>query len=393
MPEEGIWIGGCNHVAKLKGFWSYVHRDDYAEGDRISQLARDVVAQFEMLTGETIELFLDKDSIEWGEVWRVKINESLASVAFFIPVMTPRYFMSAECRREFQFFARRATNLGVKELVLPLLYVDTRSLYEESPEDDMIALIRTFQWADWTDLRFTERSSEAYRRAVAGLASRIVEANDRAAEVAAAFVLPSQEPETEAVKEEVSGVLDRLSATEKTIPEWTATVEAVAVQVNLVGEIMTEATAELEKADTRGRGFAGRLAITKHTAERLSAPAQRVWALGNEFASQLHEVDEGIRTIIAQIAAAPAAFKTAPQYIEFFTTIRTLSASTQESLQSARSFIDSMAPLEAMSRDLREPVRRLRQGITLMLEAQEVSAEWVRLIDKISIEPGAASDA
>jgi hypothetical protein len=90
MPEEGIWIGGCNHVAKLKGFWSYVHRDDYAEGDRISQLARDVVAQFEMLTGETIELFLDKDSIEWGEVWRVKINESLASVAFFIPVMTPR---------------------------------------------------------------------------------------------------------------------------------------------------------------------------------------------------------------------------------------------------------------------------------------------------------------
>jgi len=393
IPEEGIGIGGYNQVAKLKGFWSYVHSDDYAEGGRVSQLAHDVVSQFEMLTGETIELFLDKDSIEWGETWREKIDESLASVAFFIPVMTPRYFMSAECRREFQFFARRARNLGVKELVLPLLYVDTRDLHEESPEDDMIALIRTFQWTDWTDLRFTERSSEAYRRAVAGLASRIVEANERAAEVAAAIVPPKQEPEPEPDKEETSGVIDRLAAAEKTMPQWASTVEAVSEQVNLVGAIMTEAVADLVKADALGKGFAGRLAITKRAAERLSVPAQRVWVLGNEFASQLHEVDDGIRTFIAQIAAASATSEAAAAYIEFFNTIRTLTGTTQESLQSARSFVDSMAPLEAMSRDLREPIRHLRQGITLMLEAQEVSAEWVRLIDKISIEPAAASDA
>lgn len=85
-----------------QGFWSYVHADDQAEGERISRLARDVSAQFEMLTGEPITLFLDKDAIRWGEDWRATIDTSLASVAFFIPVMTPRYFMSAECRREFQ---------------------------------------------------------------------------------------------------------------------------------------------------------------------------------------------------------------------------------------------------------------------------------------------------
>ena len=68
--------------------------------------------------------FLDKDAIKWGDEWKNKIDSSLASVAFFIPVLTPRYFMSPECRSELQYFARRATSLGLKELVLPLLYLD-----------------------------------------------------------------------------------------------------------------------------------------------------------------------------------------------------------------------------------------------------------------------------
>jgi len=66
-------------VANLDGFWSYVHDDDDADNGRISQLARDVVKQFEMLTGEKISLFLDRDKIDWGENWKTKIDTSLAS--------------------------------------------------------------------------------------------------------------------------------------------------------------------------------------------------------------------------------------------------------------------------------------------------------------------------
>ena len=74
-------------MAKSQGFWSYVHADDQAEGGRLSRLARDVADQFQMLTGETTSLF--QDAIKWGENWRDKIDSSLASIAFFIPVMTP----------------------------------------------------------------------------------------------------------------------------------------------------------------------------------------------------------------------------------------------------------------------------------------------------------------
>jgi hypothetical protein len=74
------------------GFWSYVRADDRAEGGRIVQLARDVKQQFEFLSGEEIELFLDVDGIGWGDDWRDKIDDRLAKAAFFIPVLTPRYF-------------------------------------------------------------------------------------------------------------------------------------------------------------------------------------------------------------------------------------------------------------------------------------------------------------
>ncbi len=157
--------------------WSYVHDDDNADNERISRLARDVSSQYEMLTGEELNVFLDKDAIEWGEEWRDRIDKSLISVPLFIPVLTPRYFQSSECRRELQFFAHNATELGEKELVLPLLYVDVPSLHEEAPSDDLIALIKTFQWEDWRDLRFTEVDSEKYRRGVDKLATRLVEAN------------------------------------------------------------------------------------------------------------------------------------------------------------------------------------------------------------------------
>jgi len=40
------------------GFWSYVHADDDAERGRISQLAREVMAQYRLNTASELDLFL-----------------------------------------------------------------------------------------------------------------------------------------------------------------------------------------------------------------------------------------------------------------------------------------------------------------------------------------------
>jgi hypothetical protein len=372
-------------MTQWKGLWSYVHADDQDEGGRIRQLARDVKAQFEMQTGDTIELFFDADAIEWGDKWREKIDDGLATIAFFMPVLTPRYFQSAECRRELQSFARRAEGLGVKELVLPLLYVNVEGLHEDEPGDDLMALVKAFQWQDWTDLRFEDTSSGPYRRGVSNLAQRLVRANALAdqAQIAVSALTPAADDNAD----ESAGLLDRLAAMEETFPQWSETLEAIGNGINGIGEIVSRGATDIEKVDSHGKGFAGRLAIARRVSNEMKEATEGIWTAGNRFASQLHTVDEGMRLLIERI---PPEVEVNPEFkgeaCEFFVTIRELAASTNEGLDSVQEMIDNIVPLEAMSRDMRAPLRRMRQGLTTMLEAREVADEWVRLIDDCGLD-------
>jgi hypothetical protein len=372
-------------VAELKGFWSYVHADDDADGGRATRLARDVAAQYEMLTGEKIDLFLDRDDVSWGEEWRKRIDESLSSIAFFIAVLTPRYFLSSECRRELQKFARSARDLGIEELVLPLLYVDIPSLHEDTPSDDLVALVKTFQWEDWRELRFSDVGSSEYRRGVARLAQRLVEANKKAAETDVAAAARELVP-SEGDADDSPGVLDQLAAAEETLPQWQTTLEAIGEEIQLIGQIVQEAAEEMGRGDAQGKGFAARLTVARNVSRRLREPSERVWSFGNEFASQLYQIDSGFRALIEQasreVRESP---EYRPQVCVFFSAIRGLSAAAQEGLASMQSMIDAISPVETMSRDLREPLRRLRQGLTLMVEAREVTDEWVDLIEGTGI--------
>jgi hypothetical protein len=131
-------------MAEVAGFWSYARADDEAEGGRITRLARRVQTEYALITGEEIDVFLDRDDLEWGVEWKRRIDAALLGTAFFIPVLTPRYFSRPECRRELLTFVGHAASLGVNELLLPLLYVDVPDLSPDS-DDEAIALIARMQ--------------------------------------------------------------------------------------------------------------------------------------------------------------------------------------------------------------------------------------------------------
>ncbi len=366
-------------MTNSQGFWSYVHADDEAEGGRISRLARDVTGQFELLTGEPLTLFLDRDAIKWGEDWQSKVDSSLASVAFFIPVLTPRYFMSPECRRELQFFARKATQLGLKELVLPLLYVDVAALHDDTPGDDLVALVRTFQWEDWKELRFADLSAESYRRAVGRLAARLVEANRQVEKI---DVVAIAEAASGGPEDDSPGLLDRMASAEDALPRLVKTIEAIGRDIELIGLTVQRATSDIQKGDAQAKGFAARLLVARKVARQLAEPAERVWSFGNEFASQLHEVDQGFRTIIERVALEVQQDPNSRAAVcAFFAAVRSMSDAAHAGLGSVKEMVDTIGPLEKMSRDLRPVLRRLRQGLTTMVEAREVTDEWVYLID------------
>lgn len=373
-------------TGNFQGFWSYVHLDDRAEGGRIRRLATDLVDQFELLTGDTISLFVDRVAIGWGETWREAIDESLASVAFFIPIMTPRYFLSPECRHELRLFAEKASQLGVKELVLPLYYVTAPCLSREPAEDDLAALVKTFQWEDWRELRLADISSESYRRGVARLATRLVEANKKAESP-----IPSTAVEPDAVQpgdaDDSPGLLDRLAKAEEAVPSLAHTLEEITTAIAAIGDIVQAGADDITRGDAQGKGFAARLVTSRKVAARLSAPAEEIWALSNKYASQLQDVDEGFRLIFElapwEVRSNPAS---APSARKFLEQVRGMSTASHEALQSIRRMVEATTPLEKASRDLRPPLRRLRQGLAVLMEAGATCDEWVSLIDAASAE-------
>ena len=374
-------------TGSYKGFWSYVHKDDEAEKGRISMLAKDVVDQYEMITGDTIDLFLDKDGgIEWGASWRKKIEDSLELVVFFMPVMTPRYFKSAECRFELNYFARKANTLGIKELLLPLYYLDVPGLDDESVEDDLLRMVRQFKWQDWRTLKHKEVDSEAYRQGVFNIARYLVEANKEAEKANVDDAAPEMEEATGGEGDDTLGTIDRMAGAEKTLPEWINTITEIAGQIEIVGKKMITATADLNKGRDRG-GFAHKLLVARRLSVELSGPTDAISTLTNRFASQLHDVDHGFRTIIER---APLEIEETPDSKEnicqFLTATQNLAKQSHDGLNEAKKMIGALYPMEKLSRDLRPVIRRLSQALTTMVEAGKVMEIWTSLIEASGVD-------
>lgn len=371
-------------MANLKGFWSYTHEDDEIDDGRISRLADDLVKEYKILTGEKIELLIDTD-IEWGENWGKKINSSLATIGFFIPVLTPNFFLSPECRRELQFFSRRAKNLGMKDLILSLRYVDFPELTDENTEDDLIKLVQTFQWEDWSELRFSDLKSKEYREGINRLAKRLVKINRELEESPSAQITPIEEISFEE-EDESPGILDALLNTLDRLNELPDTLSVITQEVEEVGRIMRESTEAMQRANEQGKPFGTRLAIAKRTANQLSDPTDKIFSHSNIYASQIHEIDEGYRVLINN---AQMVIDLSPEnkqsYCNLFESIRNMAKSSIAAVEGSKEMIRAIEPLEQLSRDLRPVMRRLKKALTIMIESTEVSKDWVELMDEIGI--------
>ncbi len=212
-------------LEEVAGFWSYAHDDDTLDGGTILELAHLIEEEYNLLSGEPLELFVDRSSIAWGDRWRERIDSALSQTTFFIPIVTPRYFTRTECRRELLEFAGKAKSLGVNELLLPVLYVEVQGFGTESP-DDAVALIANTQYEDWRDMRLLEPHSREYRRAVNALARRLL---GIAREVAQKQL--DREVNADSEDNGIDGIMDIVEEISKLLPEWLDAVQGEKINV------------------------------------------------------------------------------------------------------------------------------------------------------------------
>jgi len=369
------------------GFWSYVHDDNTASFDKIVELGRDLQRVYQMISGTSVSLFIDRDSLEWGDAWKSVIKSNLGTVAFFIPIITPAFFQSPVCRSEFEAFAQRTEAEGLRGLLLPILWISVEGLEDEATEDKLVRTIQERQWEDWRDLRHETRGSELYSRTLEKMAERIKRANQDADKADAAQVAAAAVTDAEDETDASEGRLEILARMEEDLNSWVPLLEEVGGGLQDMGEVAVQATADIA-TDPRGRTFAGRLLLIREVAKKLQTPADRIEGAGAEFERKVSSVDQGVRIIIdsasAEIAEDPGS---RDQFEAFFDMIRGLGATTDTVDTQLSGVIGSIAPLQKQSRDLKKPVQAATNGVTHIRTALGQIDDWIDLIDSTELPP------
>ena len=362
------------------GFWSYVRDDDEGDGNRITQLANDLRAVYGLKTGSGLELFVDRDSIAWGDAWEERINQAIAGTTFFIPIITPRYFQSQPCRRELLKFIGEARRLGLEKLLLPVYYVSVPEL-EREPGDEVMVLVAERQWEDLREIRLVDQESSAYRAVVDRLAGRVAEI---AAEVTrrpreGGHRRPSaEEPdqsEREGEEQEHPGVVELLAEGEEALPRLVETMEALGDEIDNLGELSQQAEAEIHASDARGAGFAGRLAVAERFARRLKEPAEKIRELGRSYAADLVRIDPAMLAMLDELERDPTQVSEAA---EFLKGIHGLQSEAGPATDSLEELTHTLAEGARLSRSLRAPLGEIRAGLQGVLDGRTVIEEWDR---------------
>ncbi|MFE3016697.1 TIR domain-containing protein [Streptomyces sp. NPDC059256] len=362
------------------GFWSYTHRDDEIEDGRIRRLANKIANEFEVITAEELHVFLDKEDIKWGDEWRNRIDTALTGSTFFMPIVTPRFFKSEECRREVLTFSGHAASLGLDELLLPIMYIDVPGLHKSDTSDDVMTLIAKRQYENWTELRLEDENSPKYRQAVHRLATRLVEILERAAEVEPPPVNLAEDVNAE----EEPGMLELMAEAESALPRWGEVMSEFAITIQEIGEAAREASADMEKSDARGAGFAGRLRAARQLSEQIKEPVERMSELGVQYSMELVKVDPGILGILRQVESEGAETYESEQATEFFKAIRDFAQIGRRNMVSFQEFSDSLQRVSGLSKSMRPLTKKMRGAIQKVMDGQAIMDEWERRIDEVT---------
>jgi len=148
-------------MSQFSGFMSFNFLDNEHVGNAIGDLGRDLESAIEYETGAKFQIFLGTKHLNWGDDWKRKLTDALGSSMLFVPVITPRYFNShgdLGCRAELALAIEMENSIGC-ELIFPIIFKKTASLFSDYESDPLKKYIKGRQWLEWNDFKYDNRAS------------------------------------------------------------------------------------------------------------------------------------------------------------------------------------------------------------------------------------------
>lgn len=156
-------------------FMSYAHENDTYDQGYLSKFRQRLEAAVSSLIGGPFTIFQDHVHIKTGEEWERRLQQYLSTSTFLIPIITPHYYNSEWCRKEFMYFHEKEQQTQRSPCVFPVYYIECQQVKNRlrfSP-DSMEHLLPRYQLKDWRKLRDSKIQSAAVTKNLRQLAHEI----------------------------------------------------------------------------------------------------------------------------------------------------------------------------------------------------------------------------
>jgi formylglycine-generating enzyme required for sulfatase activity len=160
-----------NYVA----MFSYTHADDAYDSGLLSKVRERLEAALRLTLGrQDIMIFQDRDDLEPGDDWEERLAHAIDHAICLIPVITPSFFASEYCRREFNLFLEKAQDAD-QARIIPIYWRAHQPLDTPSPvtADPVLLAVRGLQLDDWRPVRLLDISERPLREKIEAMAQGI----------------------------------------------------------------------------------------------------------------------------------------------------------------------------------------------------------------------------
>jgi TIR domain-containing protein len=361
----------------IRCFLSYARADDEAL-DFIMPLKKALEYFCFSDSGRRLEVFVDREAVGWGNAWRDKISESLHSAMVFIPVISLQYFDRTACRAELQAFHTAANNLGVTDLLLPLIVLGHNHVTDAS-EDPLVRLVEELQYIDISDAVLSGTATKEWRTAMIEVSRKLVIAVEHAEKVIQDrdSTLPieraSEPGEVAGVSDDDPGLYELDSRMEDGLTAFTAHANDVMVSLAKLTPVVNASAARMQDATPDVAR-----AVAADLARDIADVALDMQRAGGSMETAISELDADLRryySLVMQFGSQ--SMKDAVQHeVDGF---EDQFSEIKEVMDVLTDFIRQIQPVELLSAPLRKSIRPLRTGISSMHAAMATMGSWTQL--------------
>jgi hypothetical protein len=163
----------------IRCFVSYARDDNETFNGVVDRFKSSLKGVYEAKTGRTLELFVDRDNLSWGESWRDGIASAVNSATAFMPIISMKYFTREHCREELMAYYENARIVGVTGLILPVIIAGGNQIKATDPREE-VRIIEQLNHKSIESAMLEGFQSGAWLKMIGEIADALIVAVDKA---------------------------------------------------------------------------------------------------------------------------------------------------------------------------------------------------------------------